>query len=189
MRRKIDHRACRRSQRRLLKANPTRAQAGQEQIRCGMECPSCDSANADGKNVCRDCGRPLSVRCAACGSENPSGKRFCGDCGAALMPTGAARVSAAAGRVDVLRAAAIRTVDLATGTKFFRGAPSAHSDVLRPRRLDGACGTARSGRSTRDHCRISRWRRGDRPQIWRHHQSLHWRWHADPVRPSFGARG
>src|SRR6266702_4734025 len=97
MRWKIDHRACRRSQRRLLKANPTRAQAGQEHIRCGMECPSCDSANPDGKNVCRDCGRPLSVRCAACGSENPSGKRFCGDCGAALMPTGAARVSAAAG--------------------------------------------------------------------------------------------
>ena len=28
------------------------------------------------------------------------------------------------GRVDVLRAAAIRTVDLATGTKYFRGAPS-----------------------------------------------------------------
>ena len=62
-----------------------------------MECPSCDSASPDGKNVCRDCGRPLSVRCAACGSENPSGKRFCGDCGAALMPTGTARVSAVAG--------------------------------------------------------------------------------------------
>src|SRR5919199_6616854 len=49
-----------------------------------MECPSCGSANPEGKKFCGDCGAALPVRCAACGAENPSGKRFCGDCGAAL---------------------------------------------------------------------------------------------------------
>ena len=154
-----------------------------------MECPSCDSANPDGKNVCRDCGRPLSVRCAACGSENPSGKRFCGDCGAALMPTEAARVSAAAGgsMCSVPRLSEPLTLPPAPSSSAERRQLTVmFCDLVG---LDGACGTARSGRPTRDHCRISRWRRGDRPQIWRHHQSLHWRWHADPVRPSFGARG
>jgi class 3 adenylate cyclase/tetratricopeptide (TPR) repeat protein len=61
-----------------------------------MDCPSCGSANPDGKKVCGHCRAPLSVRCAACGAENPSGKRFCGDCGAALAPTGSARALAAA---------------------------------------------------------------------------------------------
>jgi class 3 adenylate cyclase/predicted ATPase len=62
-----------------------------------MDCPSCGSANWEGKKVCGDCGAPLPVRCAACGAENPSGKRFCGDCGTALTRTGGAQVSAAAG--------------------------------------------------------------------------------------------
>ena len=62
-----------------------------------MDCPSCGSANCEGKKVCGDCGAPLPVRCAACGAENPSGKRFCGDCGTALTRTGGAQVSAAAG--------------------------------------------------------------------------------------------
>src|SRR5919206_2249439 len=52
-----------------------------------MECPSCGSANPEGKKFCGDCGAALPVRCAACGAENPSGKRFCGDCGAALTAT------------------------------------------------------------------------------------------------------
>src|SRR3712207_9085777 len=60
-----------------------------------MECPSCGSANPEGKKFCGDCGAPLPVRCAACGAENPSGKRFCGDCGAAL--TGSAQAPAATG--------------------------------------------------------------------------------------------
>ena len=73
-----------------------------------MECSSCDSANSDGKNDCRDCGRPLSVRCAACESENPSGKRFLWRlrCRADADRSGACIGS---GRtVDVLRAAAIK---------------------------------------------------------------------------------
>lgn len=60
-----------------------------------MNCPSCGSANWEGKKVCGDCGGSLPVRCAACGAESPSGKKFCGDCGTALPPTGGAQVSAA----------------------------------------------------------------------------------------------
>src|SRR2546430_6362100 len=61
-----------------------------------MDCPSCGSANREGKKVCGDCGAPLLVCCVACGAENPLGKRFCGDCGAALTPTEGAQASAAA---------------------------------------------------------------------------------------------
>jgi hypothetical protein len=35
-----------------------------------MECPSCGSANQDGKQFCGDCGSPLPQCCRACGSEN-----------------------------------------------------------------------------------------------------------------------
>ncbi|WP_190242153.1 double zinc ribbon domain-containing protein, partial [Bradyrhizobium algeriense] len=86
-----------------------------------MECPSCGSANPDGHDICRDCGRPLSVRCAACGSENPSGKRFCGDCGAPLMPIGAARVSVAAGR-------AVCSVPRVSEPLIFPPAPSSSAE-------------------------------------------------------------
>jgi class 3 adenylate cyclase len=43
-----------------------------------MDCPSCGSANPDGKRFCGDCGAPLPVRCSVCGAENPLGKKFCG---------------------------------------------------------------------------------------------------------------
>src|SRR5215475_11542621 len=62
-----------------------------------MECPSCGTANLDGKKFCGDCGTPLPMRCSACGATNPPGKKFCGDCGAMLanrvsaVPAGAAR--------------------------------------------------------------------------------------------------
>src|SRR6516164_9198096 len=49
-----------------------------------MECPSCGTANLEGKKFCGKCGTPLPVRCAACGAENPPGNKFCADCGAAL---------------------------------------------------------------------------------------------------------
>src|SRR6266702_1724914 len=76
-----------------------------------MDCPSCGRVNPEGKKVCGDCGAPLSLRCLACGADNPSGKRFCGDCGAALMPTGAARVSAAA---RVSRSTVVRVTEPST---------------------------------------------------------------------------
>src|SRR5215831_2767347 len=62
-----------------------------------MDCPSCGRVSPNDKEVCDDCGTPLSSRCPACGANNPSAKRFCGDCGAALTPTGGARVPAATG--------------------------------------------------------------------------------------------
>jgi class 3 adenylate cyclase/predicted ATPase len=49
-----------------------------------MECPSCGTANLEGKKFCGDCGTPLPMCCTACGAENPPGKKFCADCGAAL---------------------------------------------------------------------------------------------------------
>lgn len=49
-----------------------------------MECPSCGSANQDGKQFCGDCGSALPQCCRACGRENPSGNSYCGNCGVPL---------------------------------------------------------------------------------------------------------
>jgi Double zinc ribbon/Adenylate and Guanylate cyclase catalytic domain len=49
-----------------------------------MDCPSCGSANPEGKKFCGECGAPLPLRCGACGAGNPHGNKFCGECGAKL---------------------------------------------------------------------------------------------------------
>ena len=50
-----------------------------------MECPSCGSANQDGRRFCGNCGSPLQQCCRACGRENPSGNSYCSNCGAPLI--------------------------------------------------------------------------------------------------------
>jgi class 3 adenylate cyclase/tetratricopeptide (TPR) repeat protein len=48
-----------------------------------MLCPSCQTANREGAEFCRECGTHIEILCAACGSSLQSGSRFCGACGAA----------------------------------------------------------------------------------------------------------
>ena len=48
-----------------------------------MRCPSCQAANAEGRQYCAQCGKPLPA-CSACGFLNEPEARFCGGCGRPL---------------------------------------------------------------------------------------------------------
>ena len=54
-----------------------------------MICPSCGTANEDGRKFCGECGTALAVSCPSCGASNVPGVKFCGECGTDLR-TGAA---------------------------------------------------------------------------------------------------
>ena len=54
-----------------------------------MICPSCGTANEDGRKFCGECGTALAAACPSCGASNAPGVKFCGECGTDLR-TGAA---------------------------------------------------------------------------------------------------
>jgi class 3 adenylate cyclase len=47
-------------------------------------CPTCDSANREGRKFCAACGAALTIRCPNCGFANEATERFCGGCGRPL---------------------------------------------------------------------------------------------------------
>jgi len=49
-----------------------------------LNCPSCGTANEEGKKFCGECGSALAAVCSVCGASNTPGNKFCGDCGSAL---------------------------------------------------------------------------------------------------------
>ena len=63
-----------------------------------MICPSCGTANDDGKKFCVECGTPLGGVCPSCGAALSGGEKFCGECGASLPGGGAVAPAPARGR-------------------------------------------------------------------------------------------
>ena len=51
-----------------------------------MNCPTCQAANRDGANFCRQCGNVLLAHCPRCRAALPDGPDFCDNCGLALTP-------------------------------------------------------------------------------------------------------
>ena len=49
-----------------------------------MICPSCGTANEDGRKFCGECGTALAAACPSCGASNGPGVKFCGECGTDL---------------------------------------------------------------------------------------------------------
>ena len=54
-----------------------------------MNCPSCGTANEDGRKFCGECGAALVAACPACGAANAPGVKFCGECGTDLRAAAA----------------------------------------------------------------------------------------------------
>jgi hypothetical protein len=57
-----------------------------------MQCPNCDTTNAEGSRFCMGCGRDLqkillAIPCANCGATNVEGSKFCMSCGLPLPET------------------------------------------------------------------------------------------------------
>jgi class 3 adenylate cyclase/tetratricopeptide (TPR) repeat protein len=49
-----------------------------------LNCPSCGTANEEGKKFCGECDSALAAVCSVCGASNTPGNKVCGDCGSAL---------------------------------------------------------------------------------------------------------
>src|SRR5476649_1131003 len=74
-----------------------------------MQCPACNTENAQGKKFCVNCGTGLALRCSACGSPCGSVDVFCGECGTALA---ASAVPAAVAPVSERRHVSVLFADL-----------------------------------------------------------------------------